>query len=195
MVQDLKLGSASPNTTDFEAAAQTQGFDKKKKGPGCFLIGCLVAIVLFILPVGGTIFYLFSLSTDDIGQVVVNSLQNPSLSQAIKAAINESQELNAEEKKYILTVYDNFLTNYPSFSPEQQKKFRKIIYAVVKKISQDSQVWTTQELNELMEILDMDTDSADWLNKLYERTQQTEDTATPSTNSTSPYTNPQQYDF
>lgn len=125
---------------------------KKKRGCGCFLMGCFALIVLMSLPPIGFLVYLGTLSDADYGGYVVTLLKNPDVAKGVKESIEESPDLTPEQKAAVTQAYDALLTKYDKLPADKQDAVKRNIVAVVKKAVADPEGFAAEPPPELLDI-------------------------------------------
>jgi hypothetical protein len=141
-------------TNPTDAASQPP----KKKGGccgcGCFLSGCLILILMIVLPIVGGGVYFASLTNEQWGDKIMWLVKNPSFATGFKNGIQESKEMSDDEKKAFIQMYDELVENYDHLEPAQQAKVKQDLIVVIKAFIKDPDTKTPPpELMDLMQIL------------------------------------------
>ncbi len=107
---------------------------KKKSGCGCgcFLTGCLIFILLTVVPLIGGGIYVASLSEEDWGNKIIWLVKNKSFSAGFKNGIRNSNKMSEDEKKALIQVYEGIVESFDRLPPAQQTKVKKDIVIVIK---------------------------------------------------------------
>ncbi|MBF0105317.1 MAG: hypothetical protein HQM16_08325 [Deltaproteobacteria bacterium] len=132
---------------------------KKKSGCGCFLMGCLVVLLIIVGSVIGGGVYISSTDDATWGKMIASFISNPKYSEDIKKGIQGSTEVTQEQKQAFIALYDTFLLQYNNLPEDQKHIVQKNIFVVIKKIITNPQSLDHEppaELLEIIKVLDMD---------------------------------------
>ncbi|MCP5464127.1 MAG: hypothetical protein H7A33_03790 [Deltaproteobacteria bacterium] len=154
MPQDLSYTNSS-NTIDFE---QTPNQPKSKKGCGCFLISFVGCASLFILGIAilaalGSAFN--AIDKENVGEIVLKTLLNEKFSKGIIQGINDSPNINEQDKKNLIQLIKQVQTIYPNLPQDQKDQLEKNLVLVGLALAQDPHGFESNPPQEFLEILQL----------------------------------------
>lgn len=151
-MDELKLSTANPGHPYAEEITDKERI-KKKRGCGCFLMGCFALVLLMSLPPIGFMIYLGTLSDADYGAFAVRIFKNPDVAIAVKEGIRDNNDLSPEEKSAITAAYDALLNKYDALPADKKDAVHRNIVAVVKKAIADPDGFAQEPPQELSDLL------------------------------------------
>jgi hypothetical protein len=151
-MDELKLSTANPGYPSAEEITDKERI-KKKRGCGCFLMGCFALILLLSLPPIGFLVYLGTLSDSDYGAFAVQILENPDVAQAVKEALRDNNDLSSDEKAALTAAYDALLNKYDTLPADKKDAVNRNIVAVVRKALTDPDAFAKEPPQELSDLL------------------------------------------
>jgi hypothetical protein len=129
---------------------------KKKSGCGCgcFLTGCLLFILLTVVPLIGGGLYLTSLSHEDWGDKIIWLVKNEYFSKGVKQLIKMSENMSENEKKELIKIYEDIVESFDRLPTAQQATVKKDLVIVIKTFIKNPDSKTPPpEFQELLQLM------------------------------------------
>lgn len=149
-MSDLQLSSGSSYAPDEITDKEKI---KKKRGCGCFLMGCFIVFLLCALPVIGGFVYLATLKDSDYGHLAMSVLKNEDFAKGIKEAIQESGDMSEQDKAAFVMLYDTLVAKYDSLPADKREAVDRDLVVVVRKAIANPDGFGKEPPQELLDIM------------------------------------------
>lgn len=131
------------------------GNHKNNKRFGCLMGGCLILILLFIGGLVGSGIYLYNLTDQKIGSLIISSLGDSNVRDGVFEAIKIKYKKDLKKQQILKDFIYALLKQHELASDDNKKKIEAYLFISIKKAWKDSKHFEKHPPKEFLELLQL----------------------------------------